>query len=178
MMGAVTQSWVPYAAVPFAMGFIAVRGTVVRAGILGALSSLILVVAFYAAGNSARTDGYSLDTDSIYFEYGPLSLVTGFVLAALSRCIASRATAAPGRWALACCSLLTLALIATWTLFGWGVHEVVTSSGVVTTGASTLDVVASSAIVLAFSCTVIVLAIYSRPRPSPQQAAARQTGPT
>lgn len=171
MMGAVTQSWVPYVAVPFAMGFAAPRTTVARAGLLGALSSLVLVVAFYAASDPARTGSYSVDTDSIFLEYGPLGLLTGFVLAVVSRGIAPTAAAAPGRWVLACCSVLTLTLIASWTLIGWGTHEVVIPSGVMTIGASTLDVVASSAIVLAFSYAVIVCAIYNLPRPSAEQPA-------
>ncbi len=166
MMGAVAQSWVPYVAVPFAMGFVVFPSAVVRAGLVGALSSLTLVVAFYVTGNPERTGAYSVDADSIYSEYGPLSLVTGFMLAGLSRCMARRAAAAPGRWALACCSFLTLALVASWMLLGWGAHEVATSSGVVTIGASTVDVVASSAIVLTFACAVIMFAIYSLPKPS------------
>ena len=170
MMGAVAQSWVPYVAVPFAMGFVVFPSTVVRAGLVGALSSLTLVVAFYVAGNPERTGGYSVDTDSIYSEYGPLSLASGFVLAALSRCVARRAAAAPGRWALACCCLLTLAVVATWMLLGWGAHEVDTPSGVVTIGASAVDVVASSAIVLAFACAVIMFAIHSLPKPSARAA--------
>ncbi len=162
LMGAVTQSWVPYVAVPFAMGFVAVRTTAVRAGLLGATSSLILVIAFYAV-SPFDTDGFPVDTDSIYDEYGLISLVTGFMLAALARSMAPAVVKAPVRWALVCCSVLTLALIATWTYFGWGVHEVVASSGVVVVGASTADVVASSAIVLAFSCAVIVFAILGLP---------------
>ncbi|MGB7979858.1 MAG: hypothetical protein WCF36_03570 [Candidatus Nanopelagicales bacterium] len=177
MMGAVAQSWVPYVAVPFAVGFAAIPTTLVRAGLVGALSSLTLVVAFYAAGNPARTGGYSVDTGSIFFEYGPLSLVTGFVLAASAHRIAPRAAAAPGRWALACCCFLTLALIASWTLLGWGVHEVTTSSGVVTVGASTMDVVASSAIVLVFSCAVIAYAIDGLSNCPREPSLGRRVGP-
>jgi hypothetical protein len=176
MMGAVTQSWVPYVAVPFAMGFVAVPATVVRAGLLGALSSLVLVVAFYAV-SPFDTGGYSVDTTSIYHEYGPIGVVTGFMLAALARSMAPRAAAAPGRWALACCSFLTLALIASWTFLGWGAHEVSTSSGIVVVGASTADVVASSAIVLAFSCAVIVFAIYGLPGSTGQQSPPEQSPP-
>jgi len=169
MMGAVTQSWVPYVAVPFAMGFVAFRTTVIRAGLLGALSSLILLVSFYAV-RPFDTGGYPVDTPSIYYEYGPIGLVTGFLLAALARSLTPRAAAAPGRYALACCVFLTLAVIATWTFLGWGVIEVVTSSGIVVIGASTADVVASSAIVLTFSCAVIVLAICGLPGSTGQQS--------
>lgn len=165
LMGAVTQSWVPYVAVPFAMGFVAFRTTTIRAGLLGAMSSLILVIAFYAIG-LFDTEGPSVDTDSIYYEYGPLSLVTGFMLAALARSMAPRVAEARGRWGLVCCSVLALALGATWTYLGWGVHEVVTSSGVVVVGASTTDVVASCVIVLAFGCAVIALAILGLSAPS------------
>ena len=171
LMGAVTQLWVPYVAVPFAMGFVAFRTTAVRAGLLGAMSSLILVIAFYAV-SPVDTGSRPVDTDSIYYEYGPLSLVTGFMLAALARSLTPRVAKAPGRWGLACCSVLALAVIASWTYLGWGVHEVVTSSGVVVVGTSTADVVVSSAIVLAFGCAMIVLAILG------VSASPGQRGPT
>jgi len=177
MMGAVTQSWVPYVAVPFAMGFVAVPTTVVRAGLLGSLSSLILVVAFYAV-RPFDTGGHPVDTTSILYEYGPIGLVTGFMLAALARSMATRAAAAPGRFALACCSFVTLALLASWAFLGWGAHEVVTSSGIVAVGASTADVVASSALVLAFSCAVIVFAIFGLPGLIGRQSTPEQPSPT
>lgn len=173
LMGAVTQSWVPYLAVPFALGFAAVRMTAFRAGLLGALSSVILVIGFYAVSHF-DTFGLSVSTEGIY-EYAPLGIVTGFMLAALSRSIAPRVARAPGRWALACCSILTLALIASWSILGWGVHEVATSSGVVTVGESTADVIASSAIVLAFSCALIVLAIHGLPRAFDQHLPTKQS---
>lgn len=46
LTGAVAQSWVPYVAVPFAVRFAAHQATVVRAGVLGALSSVLIIVAF------------------------------------------------------------------------------------------------------------------------------------
>jgi hypothetical protein len=48
LLGAVTQSWVPYLAVPFAVGLAAVRTTSFRAGLLGALPSVAMVIGFYA----------------------------------------------------------------------------------------------------------------------------------
>lgn len=176
MMGAVTQSWVPYVAVPFAMGFVAVGASAVRAGLLGALSSVMLVVAFYAV-SPFDTGGYSVDTTSIYYEYGPIGVITGFMLAVLSRSISRKVAEAPAWWALACCSILTLALIASWWLLGWGAHEVVTSSGVISVGASTTDVIASSAIVLAFSCAVIVFAIHGLPKVTDPHMATGQISP-
>lgn len=158
LMGAIAQSWVPYVSVPFAMGFVAARKTVLRAGPLGALTSFVLVVAFYAAGDPARTGGYAVDTASIY-EYGGLGLVTGFVLAASSRSLAPRVARAPGRWALTCCAVLTVALVASWLISGWGAYQVHTSSGVVSIGASTADVVISSLVVLAFGFAVITVAV-------------------
>ena len=175
LMGAVTQSWVPYLAVPFAVGFAAVGMTAFRAGLLGALSSVLLVTGFYAV-SPFDTSGLPVSTDGIY-EYAPLGIVTGFLLAALSRFLAPRVARAPGRWALACCSILTLALIASWSILGWGVHEVITSSGVVTVGESTADVIASSVIVLAFSCAVIVFAIHGLPGRSDQHLLTKQSAP-
>jgi hypothetical protein len=176
MMAAVTQSWVPYVAVPFAMGFVAVGATPVRAGLLGALSSVMLIVAFYAV-RPFDTGGYAVDTTSIYYEYGPIGVITGFTLAVLSRSTARKAAEAPALWALACCSILTLALIASWWLLGWGTHEVATSSGVVTVGASMTDVIASSAIVLAFSCAVIVFAIHGLLKVTDQRVATERSHP-
>ena len=172
LMGAVTQSWVPYVAVPFAVGFVPLRMTVFRAGLLGALSSVAAVIGFYAV-SPFDSSGLPVSTDGIY-EYAPLGIVTGFLLAALSRSLASRVARAPVRWALACCSILTLALTASWVILGWGVNEVTTSSGVVVVGASTADVIASSAIVLAFSCTLIVFAINGLPRAVDQQSPTKR----
>ena len=175
LMGAVTQSWVPYLAVPFAMGIAAVRMSVFRAGLLGALSSVMMVIGFYAV-SPFDTSGLTVSTRGIY-EYAPLGILTGFMLAALSSSMAPRFARSPGRWTLACCSILTLALIASWSMLGWGVHEVVTSSGVVAVGESTADVIASSAIVLAFSCAAIVLAIYGLPRALDQKSPTEQHAP-
>lgn len=172
-MGAVAQSWVPYVAVPFAMGFIGAQLSVVRAGVLGALSCSILIVAFYLAGNPARSGGYSVDVGSMVGEYGLLSLVTGFAMAAVARVIAPRVAVAPWRWTMAGCSFLTLAVIVSWLVLGWGAREVTTSSGVVTTGTSTLDVVLSAAIVLAFSCGVIVFAVVGMPESRSRQRRPR-----
>ena len=172
LMGAVAQSWVPYLAVPFAVGFVAVRMTVFRAGLLGALSSVVLVIGFYAV-SPFDSPGLPASTDGIY-EYAPLGIVTGFMLAALSRSIASRVARAPVRWALACCSILILAQTASWVILGWGVHEVTTSSGVVAVGESTADVIASSSIVLAFSCTLIVFAIHGLSRAFDQHSPTKQ----
>lgn len=159
LMATIAQSWVPYVAVPVALGFIAVRWTAVRAGLLGALTSLILVVAFYLSGDPARTGAYSVDTDSIYFEYGPLGLVTGFLLAASSRLLAPRVARAPWRWTLICYSTLTLALVVSWWIFDWGIYEVPTPSGVIFIGESTADVVLSSLVVLGFAFAVLAVAI-------------------
>jgi len=175
LMGAVAQSWVPYLAVPFAVGFVVVRLTVLRAGLLGALSSVAVVVGFYAV-SPFDSSGLPVSSDGIY-EYAPLGIVTGFMLAALSRSIASRVARAPVRWALACYLILILALTASWVILGWGVQEVTTSSGLVAIGESTADVIASSSIVLAFSCTLIAFAIYglstSFDPQSPTKQAAR-----
>lgn len=168
-MGAVAQSWVPYVAVPFAMGFIGARLSVVRAGVLGALSCSMLIGAFYLAGNPARTGSYSVDTGSMVSEYGLLSLVTGFTMAALARAIAPRVAVAPWRWTVAFCSFLTLAVIVSWLVLGWGAQDVATASGVVITGTSTLDVVLSSTIVLAFSYGVIVFAVVGMPESRSRQ---------
>ncbi len=173
LMGAVTQSWVPYVAVPFAVGFVPSRMTVFRAGLLGALSSVAVVIGFYAV-SPFDSSGLPVSTDGIY-EYAPLGVVTGFMLAALSRSLASRVARAQVRWALACCSILTLALTASWMIIGWGVNEVTTSSGLVVVGASTADVIASSAIVLAFSCTLIVFAINGLPGAVDQHRARRRS---
>jgi hypothetical protein len=158
LLGAVTQSWVPYLAVPFALGLAAVRTTSFRAGLLGALPSVAMVIGFYAV-SPFGTSGLPVSIDGIY-EYAPLGIITGFMLAAISRSIAPRVAGGPAWWALAFCSVVTVALTASWSFLGWGVHETVTSSGVVVTGASTADVIASSAIALAFSFVVIVFAVH------------------
>lgn len=131
------------------------------------------VVAFYLAGNPARTGSYAVDTGSMVSEYGLLSLITGFAMAAVARAIASRVAVAPWRWTVACCSFLTLAVIVSWLVLGWGAQDVTTASGVVTTGTSTFDVVMSSAIVLAFSYGVIVFAVVGMPESRSRQRSPR-----
>jgi hypothetical protein len=144
--------------VPFALGLAAVRTTSFRAGLLGALPSVAMVIGFYAV-SPFGTSGLPVSIDGIY-EYAPLGIITGFMLAAISRSIAPTVAGGPAWRALAFCSVVTVALTASWSFLGWGVHETVTSSGVVVTGASTADVIASSAIALAFSFVVIVFALH------------------
>ena len=76
---------------------------------------------------------------------------------ALDRTEGCRGTGVVGTGVLLCCDSCAHRPL---LFLGWGVHETVTSSGVVVTGASTADVIASSAIALAFSFVVIVFALH------------------
>ncbi len=156
-VAAVSESWVPYVAVPFAMGLAAPKIPVVRAGLLGALSSALMVIGFYGV-RPFDTGDYSISMTDIYY-WGAIGLVTGWTLAAIARALAPRVVSAPWRWLLGCCSLLALAHAADNLYTGWGVHAVTTSSGLVHIGASTTDVVVSTIVVLGFGCGAIATAI-------------------
>lgn len=158
LTGAVANAAVPYLAVPFAVGFTAARETWVRAGLWGALTTLVLLIAFYGV-SLIDPKGFGVDFHAIFVEYGPLGMGTGFLVAALARRLAPRVARAPWRWAALCCLAVALAHGASWAMTGWGVEVMDTSSGPLAFGASGLDVLISSAIVLALSWGVIVFAI-------------------
>lgn len=123
-----------------------------------------MLIGFYAV-SPFDNDREPVSTQGIA-EYAPLGLLTGFLLAALSRYLAPTVSRSPRHWALACCSTLAVALVASWSILGWGVHELATPDGLVTVGESTTDVVVSAVIVLSFSVAAIVYAIYETARPA------------
>lgn len=122
------------------------------------MTTFILLVAFYGV-SLIDPYGYGVDTHSIFVEYGPIGLLSGFAMAVTARWLTPWVAARPVSRTLACCSAFALLHAATWALSGWGVDEVATSSGVLRMGASLVDVIVSSAIVLAFCWGVIAYAV-------------------
>lgn len=108
-----------------------------------------MVIGFYGV-SPFDTGGYPMSMTEVY-SWGDIGVVTGWVLAAISQFPATRVVAAPWPWTLGCCSILVVAHLAVTAYLGWVVIEVTTASGVVSIGASTADVVASTAVLVASS---------------------------
>jgi hypothetical protein len=136
----IAQSFVPYVAVPFASGLLARRSHVARAALLGAVSSVSLVVAFY--GTTALDSPYSIHLWGPYF-WGLNGIISGAVLAMASWWLKPRISGNPWAWGAGCCSLLVFAE-------AWVVHR--------GRGYGDADALALL-FVVAFWCVVILLAI-------------------
>lgn len=106
---AMANSFLPYVAVPLASGFLVRRTALsyaVRAALIGAGSSLALVLAFY--GTTALISFYALSTWGIFY-WGTAALISGATFALLSwwaQPIASRHLVAFGA---ALCTVLVAA---------------------------------------------------------------------
>jgi peptidoglycan biosynthesis protein MviN/MurJ (putative lipid II flippase) len=91
----IAQCFVPYVAVPFASGLLARRPHVAGAALLGAVSSVSLVVAFY--GTTALDSPYSIHLWGPYF-WGLNAMISGAVLAMASWWLKPRISGNPWAW--------------------------------------------------------------------------------
>lgn len=152
------ETWTPYVAVPIAMGFAGRHLSATRAGLLGALASVLMVVGYYAV-RPFHTGGAPIPMPDIYL-YGALGLVTGLVLAVLARA-ATKSGAA--RWVcfLGSCLLVLVNHEVNAVEMGWGIQAVTTSSGVVYIGQSLTNTLIAALVVCGFSIAVIAVALAS-----------------
>lgn len=165
------ETWTPYVAVPIAIGFAGRCLSGTRVGLLGALTSVLMVVGYYAI-RPFHISGAPISLPDI-LRYGALGLVTGLVLAMLARA-ATRSRTGPWVWFLGSC-LLVLATHAVHVVYmGWGVQAVTTSSGVVYIGQSLTDALIAALAVCGFSITVLAVAIAPGRRSAGAGASMRQ----
>lgn len=147
------QSFVPYVAVPFAVGLLRTRSRAAGAALAGALSSVSLVVSFY--GTTALHSPYPISMYGPWF-FSLLGMVSGAVLALSARWVQPRTTASTAVLGTACCSCLVLAE-------GW----------VVRTGRYSTAEMIALALVLAFWCAVVLAAIRAAAGQDGERAASR-----
>ncbi len=154
-MEAVSESFVPYGAVPLAAGWGAhhFRGALVAP--IGAAASIAMVVAFYTA-RPALGLGYGIIwSDLIYWSL--IGAASGALLARSASLLRTRARR-QGVWALAGWLTLALLPVAYFAATGWGRIDVAASSGIVTIGYSTADVILAATVMAAFHGALILAA--------------------
>lgn len=153
----VSQSAVPYGAVPLAVGLVEWRRSYVTVGLLGAGASTALVVAFYVI-TPILVDEYALlVTDAVSWTL--VGVLSGVVLALVGRWVMRRMSGRPGTWGAWICVALVAAYAAETLLKGWGEVDVATSSGVVTVGYSGTDVIVASVVMMIFLGTTVLVAL-------------------
>lgn len=157
------ETWTPYVTAPIALGFAARHLSLTRAGLLGALASVLMVVGYYTI-QPFHTGRQAVEMTDIY-QYGALGLVTGSALAALATFV-TRRVREPSRWLLGGCFLVVLNHLVNAVYMGWEVQSVTTSSGVVIIGQDIADTLIAALVVCGFSCAMLAVAARTRPKES------------
>ncbi len=165
----VGNSWVPYVAVPYAVGLATPRVTLICSGLEGALTSVAMVTAFYLV--VIVDDGYF--PTNLFVLWGTIGTFTGAAFAVTAWALISQESASRRRaLLLGSCAMLTFAHVGMTVVDGWGIVEVQASSGVVYVGASTLDIIVSTVILLGSAFGAIAFAL-ARPTLEGQRRGGR-----
>jgi len=154
---AVSESFVPYGAVPLAVGWAATRFRVAPVvALLGAGASAAMVMAFYFARPLLDQSYGILWSDWLYWSL--VGAVSGALLSLFAWWLRPRVVANEAMWALGASLLLVLLPVIYFAAAGWGRIDVAASSGAVTIGYSTVDVIAAVIVLAAFHCGLVLAA--------------------
>ncbi len=153
---AVSESFLPYLVVPLAVGYAAQWSRVAPVALLGAGASIAMLMAFYFA-RPLLDPPYAVLWEPLLY-WCVIGAISGALLAVFAwwlrpRMLAHEAVLALGTWLLL--ALLPLIYFAD---TGWGRIAVDTSSGIVTIGYSTADVIVATVVLAAFSGGVVLAA--------------------
>lgn len=108
-MEAVANSSIPYGAAPFASGFLTRRSHPVGAALLGALTTLAMLLAFY--GTNALLSPYPLSTGGPYF-WSLAGTASGAALGLMAWWLRSRTNGRSWTWGLVSCAALAISQLA------------------------------------------------------------------
>ena len=159
---AVSEAFVPYGAVPLAVGFAAQRPRVLPVALLGAGATIAMVLAFYFARPIFDPPSTILWEPLLY--WCVIGGISGALLAVSAWWLRPRMRAHDAVLALGTWLLLALLPFIFLVSTGWGRIAVDTSSGIVEIGYGTADVIVAIVVLAAFSGGVILAAMREPPR--------------
>lgn len=169
---AVSESFVPYGVVPLAVGYAAQRSRVAPVALLGAGASVAMVMAFYFA-RPLLDPPYGVLWEPLLY-WSLVGAMTGALLAVFAWWLRPRVRAHETPWAVGAWLILAFLPVIYFAYTGWGRIDVATSSGTVTIGFSTADVIIASVVLAAFSGGVVLAATRERSwRATPTPASVR-----
>ncbi len=156
---AVSQAFVPFGAVPLAVGFATQRSRVAPVALLGAGASVAMVLAFYFARPLLDPSySYGVLSEALLYWCG-IGAISGALLAVFAWWLRPRMRTQDAALALGIWLILALLPFIYLVSTGWGRVAVDTSSGIVTIGYSTVDVIVATVVLAAFSGVVILAAM-------------------
>ncbi len=161
---AVSEAFVPYVAVPLAVGLATQRSRVAPVALLGAAATVAMVLAFYFARPLLDPSySYGVLWEPLLY-WCVIGAISGALLAVFAWWLRPGMRTHEAALALGTWLILALLPVIYLVYTGWGRVAVDTSSGTVTIGYSTVDVIVATVVLAAFSGGVILAAMREPPR--------------